>query len=305
VPSPAGYAREESFYRHSLGPAGSRRRALTRRIQHVPDLLAYRRRPDLPDVVHLQWEVMLDLALSAPRPTVVTVHDPHGVSRGLDRADAVVVHTEYARAALAHRVSPDRLHVIHHGPLEATVAPGALPPELGPDTGAPVVLLFGIIRAYKGIATLLEAWRTVKDAQLWIVGRPLEAVSIPADVGYVPRYVTPAEQAALFSRADIVAVPYLQSERFGFSGVLATALAAGKPTVVSALGGFAEVIASGAVRAVPPGDPAALATALQELIDQPEARMRWGAAASRAAAEEFSWTRAAERTLALYRQVIA
>ncbi len=158
-------------------------------------------------------------------------------------------------------------------------------------------------RPYKGIETLLAAWRHIRGAELWIVGRPLYSVTVPGHVGFVPRYVSPAEQAALFQRADIVVLPYLQSDRFGFSGVLATGMAAGKATVVSELGGFFEAIAAGAVRPVAPGDAVRLAEVLQELIDHDQERLHLGAAAAQAAENLFSWDSAAEQTLAVYRKL--
>ena len=302
VPAPQGYRREEFFYRRAVGPAGSRLRAATKRLQHAPDLRRYARRPDPPDVIHIQWSTQLDARRLPHRPTVLTVHDPHGAA-GLTRADAVIVHTAYAKDQLLRGhlagLDPQRLHVIHHGPLELA-APGPLPPELGAPRG-PVVLCFGLIRPYKGIETLLAAWRRVSGGELWIVGRPMYDIAIPAGVGYVPRYVTPSEQSALFTAADIVVLPYLESERFGFSGVLATALAAAKATVVSELGGFFEPIAAGAVRPVTPGDAPRLAEVLQELIDHPEERIHLGAAASQAAENLYSWDAAAAQTLQIYR----
>ena len=68
------------------------------------------------------------------------------------------------------------------------------------------------------------------------------------------------------------------------SGVLYTALAFGKPIVASAVGGFTEVgERDRALRLVPPGDPAALAEALAELLADPEARAALAAAAAAAA----------------------
>jgi glycosyltransferase involved in cell wall biosynthesis len=305
VPAPRGYIREEFFYRRAVGAAGSRLRTLTKAVQHAPDAARYRRRLDLPDVIHSQWSTRLDARSWPPRPLVQTVHDPHGAV-GLARADAVIVHTAYARVQLGNAhipgLAPERVHVIHHGPLELG-PPGALPPELAAPRG-PVVLCFGLIRPYKGIETLLAAWRQVQRGELWIVGRPMYDLSVPPGVGYVPRYVTAAEQSALFGAADIVVLPYLTSERFGFSGVLATAMAAGKATIVSELGGFFEPIAAGAVRPVAPGDAVRLAEILQELIDHPQERLHLGMAASVAAQSLYSWDSAAAQTLAVYEQVL-
>jgi glycosyltransferase involved in cell wall biosynthesis len=305
VPAADGYRREEFFYRRAVGPAGSPLRAATKRLAHGPDLLRYRRvyAERRPDVIHLQWSTRLDARLMPAEPTVLTVHDPHGAA-GLTDADAVIVHTAYARRQLVAQVrglDPERVHVIHHGPLELPPG-GALPPELTAPT-RPVVLCFGLIRPYKGIETLLAGWRDVSGAELWIVGRPTYALEVPAGVRYVPRYVTPTEQAAVFAAADIVVLPYLESERFGFSGVLATAMAAGKATVVSELGGFSEAVAAGAVVPVAPGDAGQLAGVLQKLIDHPQERLRLGAAASQAAENLYSWDGAAEKTLALYRTI--
>ena len=94
-----------------------------------------------------------------------------------------------------------------------------------------------------------------------------------AKVRFVTRFVEDAEIPAIFRRADVVALPYLDAEH---SGVLYTALAFGKPMVVSAVGGFPEVADAGAARLVPPGDTAALAAALRELIDDPGAREELG-----------------------------
>ncbi len=78
-PPPDGYERDEFFYRHALGPAGSRARALSKRAEHLPDMLRYRRAAARDaDVVHFEWLTVprLDLRLLPDRPTVLTIHDP-------------------------------------------------------------------------------------------------------------------------------------------------------------------------------------------------------------------------------------
>ena len=98
-------------------------------------------------------------------------------------------------------------------------------------------------------------------------------------------------------------LPYSRTERLDQSGVLATALAFGRPSVVSDVGGFPEVAATGAARVVPAGDPAALGEALHELLADPGERERMGAAALAAARGPYSWEGAARQTLALYERL--
>jgi len=85
--------------------------------------------------------------------------------------------------------------------------------------------------------------------------------------------------------------------------VLATALAFGKALVVTDIGGFSEIAATGAVRLVAPDDPAALGGALADLLAAPAERERLGAAALSAARGPYSWDAAAQATLALYGRV--
>ncbi|HWD70005.1 MAG TPA: glycosyltransferase family 4 protein [Solirubrobacteraceae bacterium] len=328
APAPDGYTRDELFYGHAFGAPGSRLRALSKRAEHPLDMLRYRPAAVRgADVVHFQWLTVprLDLRLLPRRPTVLTIHDPLGRAReplpaaAFKCVDAIVVHSSYAREQVIaqHGLEPERVHVIRHGVLGAgeafaTARVRTLPAELN-DTGEPVVLSYGLIRPYKGIEALLEAWRGIEHAQLWIVGRPMMDVSRPlAAAGWagpnlrlVPRYVTAAEQAALFHRADIVVLPYERGQRFGFSGVLATALGHGKAIVLSDIGGFTEVGALGAARLIPPGDPQALRETLVELIADPDQRARLAAAAAKAAAEQYSWDAAAAATLALYETIAA
>jgi glycosyltransferase involved in cell wall biosynthesis len=168
-----------------------------------------------------------------------------------------------------------------------------------------VVLFFGLLRPYKGLEALLDAWQGIDGAELWIVGRPRMPLAplqarAPRSVRFVPRYVSDAELPAFFRRADVVVLPYGRTERFDQSGVLATALAFGRPIVVSDIGGFGEVARTGAARLVPPDDPAALRDTLSELLADDTARERLSLAARSAAAGPYSWAQAARATLSLY-----
>ena len=324
VAAPDGYAVREDFYRHARGAAGGRLRSLTKLAEHVPDMLRYRGVARDADVVHFQWlDVQwLDRLLLPRRPLVLTAHDllprePRpgqvGAQRRLYEAvDALVVHSEYGRAQLVQElgVDPRKVHVIHHGAFEhlSSLPPQPLDAELERVSG-PVVLFFGLLRPYKGVDVLLEAWREVPaGAELWIVGRPRMDISAlraaaPPTVRFISRYVSDAELASYFRRADVVVLPYSRTERFDQSGVLATALAFAKPTVLSDVGGFSEVATTGAGLLVTPGDAGALAAALSRLLDDEAQRTRMGHAAAAATAGPYSWDEAARRTLEVYREL--
>jgi glycosyltransferase involved in cell wall biosynthesis len=326
APAPEVYRRVELFYRHALGRPGTGLRRAARLAEHVPGMLALRRRTAGADVVHLQWLTVpvVDRALlPARRPLVLTAHDllPREPRPGqlraqrrlLERADAVIVHSAYGARQLTEGLGldPARVHVVHHGAFEhaLSVTRAPLPAELAPaDRAEPVVLFVGLLRPYKGLDTLLEAWRGVRTGELWIAGRPmmdlapLRARATPT-VRWVPRFVGEGEIATLLDCADIVVLPYARTERFDMSGVLAMALAFGKAIVLSDVGGFSEVAATGAGRLVAPDDPDALRRALDGLLADEAGRRALGAAARAAATGPYSWAEAARRTLQVYRAV--
>jgi len=171
-----------------------------------------------------------------------------------------------------------------------------------------VVLFFGLLRPYKGLEVLREAWRGIEGAELWIVGRPRMALGplqarAREGVRFVPRFVQDSELPAYFRRADIVVLPYAGTERFDFSGVLATALAFGRPVVASDIGGLSEVAEAGGAELVPPDDPIALRDALAGLLADGGRRDRLAAGARAAAAGPYSWREAAHRTVEVYRRL--
>lgn len=324
VPAPDGYAVHEFFYRHARGAAGSDRRRSWKLAEHVPDMLRYRVAARAADVVHFQWlDVQwLDRFLMPPRPTVLTAHDllPREPRLGQARAqrqlydavDAIITHSQYGRRQLVGRlgINPRKVHVIHHGAFEhLTQQPveEPLPAELR-HVSVPVVLFFGLLRPYKGIEVLLDAWRGIENAELWIVGRPLMPVEplrarAPRGVRWVSRFVSDRQLPAYFRRAQVVALPYTRTERFDQSGVLATALAFATPVVVSDIGGLGEVASMGAAVPVTPGDADALRGALLALLGDPAQRGRLAAGAAAAAASTYSWDEAGRRTLELYRSL--
>jgi glycosyltransferase involved in cell wall biosynthesis len=288
----------------------------------VPDMLRYRRAARAAEVVHFQWLTVQHLdghLLPRGRPLVLSAHDilpreprpgQRDAQRRLyERFDAVVVHSasgaERLRRELA--VDPARVHVIAHGAfahLAAAGAAGAASPPF--ETELPVVLCFGLMRPYKGIDLLLEAWRGIEGAELWIAGMPRMDIaaltaSAPAGVRFVPRFIGDDELPAYFRRADLVVLPYREIDQ---SGVLFTALAFGRPLLLSDVGGFPEVAATGAARIFPAGDAGALHDALRELLGAPGELAQMAERSRAAAAGPYSWATAARRTLELYEALL-
>lgn len=329
-PPPRGVRVRHAFYRVAdRVPGGARRFA--RGLEHPLDLIALapcllRRRPD---AIHVQWMPLGAVDRVAWRAlgaltgatVVYTAHDalpnapsPRRLRRAARNARAfsrVIVHSEHGRRALVERlgVAADAVHVVPHGALTAYREVTPVPPAV-PD-GAPVVALLGLLRPYKGLDVLLDAWPAVRaavpDAVLLVAGRVLgdpdgaARAQAMAEEGVVAdlRFTPTEEFAGALLRADLVALPY---RRIDQSGVLFAALALGRPIVASDVGGFAEVVAQqGAGLVVPPEDPAALADAIVALLADPERRAAM-AAASRAAADgPFSWDAIAAATEDVYR----
>ena len=314
TPVPDGYSIVERFYGASARPrvrGNPRARLAVKLAEHVPEMLAYRRAARRADVVHFQWLTVqpVDWALLPnSRPRVLTAHDivpreprPGQVAatkRLVHSMDAVIAHSEHGAGRIEDElgVPRERIRVIPHGVFDHYTRMEAtpLPPELA-AVDKRVILFFGLLRPYKGVDILLEAFQQVDDAELWIVGmprmriEPLQelAAKAPGTVRFVPRFVADQEIPAFFRRADTVVLPYREIDQ---SGVLHTALAFGKPLVLSRVGGFPEV--PGATL-VPPGDPEALAAALKNPAPpgQPPAA--------------HSWDAIARKHVALYRELVA
>ncbi|HET6551644.1 MAG TPA: glycosyltransferase family 4 protein [Solirubrobacter sp.] len=319
VPPPDGYALRRRFYRLGADAARPRARRLAKLAQHAPDMLAYRHAARAADVVHFQWLALepLDVTLlRRDRPFVFTAHEvvPRNGrlaarQRVYDRADAVVVHTEQGRERLVEEfgVEPERIALIRHGVFDYLARQEheqPLPEELAAVQG-PVVLSLGVWRPYHGLDLLLEAWRGIEGAELWVAGLPRMPLGTllsdpPPGVRVIPRFITDAELPAFYRRADVVVLPYRAIEA---SGSLFSALPFAPAVLATAVGGFIDAERDGALATVPPGDAAALHDGIARLLADPDARGRLSAGARAACDGPYSWDRIAAQTLELYRRL--
>lgn len=157
------------------------------------------------------------------------------------------------------------------------------------------LLFFGFVRPYKGLDLLIAAlphlhgldWRLSVVGEFWR-GREetvaaIEGLGVSDRVELVDRYVSDAEVAQFFSRADMVVLPYRDATG---SGVVPLAYRYGKPVLASRLGGLSDLVDDGVTGLlVPPEDPRAIAEAIRKLaasdhgfasaIDRKKAELSW------------------------------
>ncbi len=242
------------------------------------------------------------LVYDAFRPVVATA---------MRRLDVRIAVSEAARAFPQSRF-PGSFRIIPNGvPVEMFA------PAVGAAKVRGRIVFIGRAERRKGLGVLLRAFtllrRRMPHATLVVAGatrrQALEAdhdgSDLPVDMTGVEAlgWVDDAEKMTQLALAEVACAPSLASESFGI--VLAEAMAAGVPVVASDLPGYRAVLRDGrAGRLTPPGDPVALAGALQSLLQDEEERRRL-AEAGLAAAAELSWSRIAGRIIAAYEDALA
>jgi glycosyltransferase involved in cell wall biosynthesis len=114
--------------------------------------------------------------------------------------------------------------------------------------------------------------------------------------------VSSADMVNVYAACDVVVVPSIWTEAFGM--VALEGLASGKPIIASDTGGLPEFVNSCNGALVPPGDEAALYTAMRDLANDPELRRKLGEQA-RQSSLRFSWKNATMEIERLYEQLLA
>ena len=197
-------------------------------------------------------------------------------------ADGFAVHSEFDKQLVGEHWRQTRLRpvaVMPHGPHDHYRSSDGAPNVLreAPE-GVVNILFFGVIRPYKGLDHLIEAFEAIPNSEIdrfWltVVGETWEGFTGPVEmiersprrsrITLVNRYVTDEELDGYMNGADAVALPYTRSS---LSGPLHVAMGYGLPIVMSETGGNAEAAAGyGGIILVKPSDPAGLAEALRRL----------------------------------------
>lgn len=298
-----------------------------------------------PDLIHTQFLPMISLRvpleiwfLKLARlrgiKIVYTVHNilPHDSGQQqkatfqiiYSLADRLICHDEPALKRLVHEfgIDPKKISIVPHGPLFdniPTLARGKARKRLNIAEQQVMVLWQGILRPYKGVPFLLDAWsealRTMSnsEASLAIVGngedqlmkelqQQIAAMNDSGTVKLDLRFIPIEEMNELYGDADVIVYPYSEVTT---SGALMTGICQGKAIVATNLPAFSQLLiddVNGLL--VQYGDTKELAYALRRLIQDRALRLRLGSAAAESHAGRNQWATIAEQTLACYRSTL-
>lgn len=257
------------------------------------------------------------LPLKRPCPGIVTIHDlafeayPEDFSRrtgwkfrryaprAAASAERVICVSEFTRDDVCERYGIDRekTRVVYSAP--------ALPSGSGAPPPGPYILAVGDLRQKKNFVRLAEAFRALHaegvEQRLVIAGVDSgEGASIRDAAGDAPveltGFVDDDRLDALMRGADLLVHPSLY-EGFGF--VLLEAMARGCPVACADATALPET-AGGAAELFDPNDTDDIAAAIRRALGDPEPLRERG----RRRAAQFSWAATAERTVAVYRELL-
>jgi glycosyltransferase involved in cell wall biosynthesis len=290
------------------------------------------------DVVHFQGAGMplLDQFFLKPLakslPVVMTVHDIKShyerfvsrdsfLKRSLKIPHCLITHYRDGKSQLIDHwdVEEERVSVIPHGimtPLHSSIGRSEERRKLNLSQERRILLFFGSIRPNKGLDVLLEALNDIRsrvpEVLLIIAGAVprgmsfqkysdiIQKLNLSENVRTEINFIPDEDVDSFMAAADVVVLSYVKFE--AQSGVLLRAYAHKKPVVVSDVGAMGELVASDKVGlVVEPGDPAALAEAVVNILDNS------GDFQSHYTTEletKYSWRNIAEMTILSYEKAI-
>jgi glycosyltransferase involved in cell wall biosynthesis len=239
--------------------------------------------------------------------------------RGVTRVIAIA-ETQRRYLVESEGIAPERIAVIRNGipPLDPAALPSKSVARAALGIAAedrPVIGIVAMLRPEKAHEVFLEAARRVAErhprAVFLVIGdgprrRELEALAAgpglagggsgagaPGRVRFlgrrddVPRILPALDLSVLSSHPRVETLPLSQME----------AMSLAIPVVATRVGALEELVTDGVEgRLVPPGDPAAMAAAIAELVSDPARLRAAGVAARRKILAEFTIERATRET---------
>jgi glycogen(starch) synthase len=247
--------------------------------------------------------------------------------KGAMMADGIITVSEAMKQELALLGIPDKkIRVCYHGVDAQFFDPKRADPKrlqalrerYGLEIGDVVLLFIGRLEPVKGIIQLLLAMPSIvahnPKAKLLVIGKGSleeyirEEMKRLGCVTLVTDFLDDEEKMHHYALADVCVFPSLY-EPFGIVALEAAAM--GKPAVVGASGtsGLREIVENPAALQ-PTGihvnarDPLDIAWGINLALQDRKRMQSWGENARQRVLEKFTWQKAAERTLEIYREVV-
>ena len=240
----------------------------------------------------------------------VIPHEPHFFDAPLTKyflkgVDGCVTLCKEVGQDLA-ALNPDKPRTVIPHPIYshfgAKMERGEAEKVLGIRPGMKNLLFFGLIREYKGLDILLEAFdRLSQDYQLVIAGEPYGSFDKYRElidkspgkerIHVFNEYIKDSEVSKFFSASDLVVLPYRSATQSGIRGICCHFEI---PMVVTDVGGLKETIGDAGIGLVSPDcTPEGIATMVRKFFADPSVRESCSASFRREK-EEHSWKKFAE-----------
>ncbi len=222
-------------------------------------------------------------------------------------ASHYVVHSQADKEAISkiYRIPEQRISIIPHGLYDHYERIEKAKELLGIKEKF-IILFFGLIRPYKGVSYLIEAFENLpgeilSNSRLLIVGeiwedkeiaKRIEESKLREKITLINRYVPDEEISLYFSAGDVLVLPYLRASQ---SGVAHIAMTFGIPIVATKVGGLKESLSNyeGAYFVEPNAE--SIAKALQSIYENPRRDFQ--------APAELKWENVAKRWIGLIEQL--
>jgi phosphatidyl-myo-inositol alpha-mannosyltransferase len=226
-----------------------------------------------------------------------------GARRLYSKLSARIAVSEAARWT-AQRYYGGRYRIVPNG-----VDLSAARPDGSRPNGELRIVFVGRAEERKGLPVLLRAFEALRGvgvpARLTVAGPTAEEVEpllLEREGIEIVGQVGDDDKWRLLGEADLLCAPSLGGESFGM--VLTRAFACATPVVASDIEGYRDVMTAETGLSVPPGDPEALADAVEALLADEQARCEAGLAARRLAEERYSWAGIGGRLAEVYERAL-
>ena len=221
----------------------------------------------------------------------------------------IVTVSEFTKKDIAQEfsINENKFRVVHNGINNEYFYP--VKNDARPDNS--IIVTNSADTPLKGLNFLLEAVAQIRKKQsvrLTVIGQPkkngiIEKLVTKLGVGDIVQFtgrIPNEEFADYYSRATVAVV---QSLYEGFGIPAAEAMACGVPLITTSGGALPEVVGDAGM-IVPPADAAALSKAITYLFDNPAERKRYSQAGMERVNSVFSWNKAAQEVVEIYREAI-